>query len=125
MDLSREIANWIKEKVKSAGKKGIVLGLSGGVDSAVVACLSKEAMGDNVLSVLLPCHSSPDDLKHAKDVAKAFNIKTKEVLLDKIHDELVKIEPSATDLAKANLKPRLRMMVLYYFVHFFCMILEK
>jgi len=117
MALSDKIANWIKKQVKESGKKGIVLGLSGGIDSAVVAALVKKAMGENVLCLLLPCKSNPEDEKYAEMAAREFNIKTKKVVLDDIFDEFVKINPGASSLAKANLKPRLRMATLYCFAN--------
>ena len=117
MTLAQDIAKWIKKQVKDAGKKGIVMGLSGGVDSAVVAALSKIAMGDNVLALLLPCKSNSEDSECGLDVAKKFDIRTKKIALDKIYEDFEKICPEANHLAKANLKPRLRMTTLYYFAN--------
>lgn len=117
MSLSERISSWIREQVKNSGKKGAILGLSGGIDSAVVACLCKKAIGDNVLALNLPCGSSPDDLEAANLVAKKFNIKVKEVCLDLIFEDFSKMYPEASALAKANLKPRLRMSTLYYFAN--------
>jgi len=117
MVLAQDIANWIKKQVKDAGKNGIVVGLSGGIDSAVVAALSKIAMGDNVLALVLPCKSIALDSECGLDIARKFDIKTKEVNLDKIYEDFEKICPQANHLAKANLTPRLRMTVLYYFAN--------
>ena len=117
MAFSKEIASWIKKEVDKAGKKGIVFGLSGGIDSAVLGALSKEALGDKVLALILPCESQPEDRELALKVAEKFNIKTKEITLDSAFSELVKLDPDATKLAKANLKPRLRMIALYYFAN--------
>jgi len=109
---------WIKREVKQARAKGIMMGLSGGVDSSVVAALAKEAVGRNrLLALILPCYSQKQDLQDAKSVAKKLRIKTKTVDLSKIYDSLIKILPKAGSLTKANLKPRLRMLVLYYFAN--------
>ncbi|MFH1594665.1 MAG: NAD+ synthase [Candidatus Omnitrophota bacterium] len=117
MDLSAKIADWIKKQVRDAGKKGIIVGLSGGIDSSVVAALSKRAVGDNVRGLILPCKSNSEDVELAYKVSKRFNIKTEEVVLDKLFDQMVNVYPAARDLAKSNLKPRLRMTTLYYFAN--------
>ncbi len=116
--MKKEIINWVKKQVKGAGAGGIVLGLSGGVDSAVVAALVKEAMGKNkVLALNLPCHSQKQDLADAQLVVRKLGIKTKTMDLSKIYDSLRKVLPAAGKIAQANLKPRLRMLVLYYFAN--------
>ena len=117
MELSKKIADWVKKQVEESNKKGIVVGLSGGVDSAVVAVISKMALGDNVMGLILPCKSNPEDLRLAKEVAGKFNIKTKEVPLDKIYDEFAKLNTKAKGIAQANIKPRFRMVALYYFAN--------
>ena len=117
MKMGKAIARWMKEHVEHAGKKGLVFGLSGGIDSAVAGALSKLALGDNVLGLLLPCGSSSQDVEAAREVASEFDIKTKEVALDGIYNELTRCNPLATPLAKANLKPRLRMATIYYFAN--------
>lgn len=112
------ISNWIKKQVKEAKAKGIVVGLSGGVDSAVAATLSKEALGRRrVLGLLMPCHSHKQDLADAKLIARKLGIETKTIDLSKSYDNFIKILPRAGSLARANLKPRLRMMTLYYFAN--------
>jgi len=117
MKLSEEIAKWIKEHLEKSGKKGIVFGLSGGLDSAVLANLAKMAAGDNVLGLILPCKSSREDKELAMKAAEGAGIETKEVSLDGAFDELVGTCRNADTPAKANLKPRLRMAVLYYFAN--------
>ena len=117
MKLSEEIANWIKERLEKSGKKGIVFGLSGGLDSAVLANLVKMAAGDNVLGLILPCKSNSEDRELAMKAAEGAGIETKEVPLDGVFDELVGARRNANNPAKANLKPRLRMAVLYYFAN--------
>jgi len=108
----------MKKQLRDSGAKGIVLGLSGGVDSSVVAALAKEAVGkQRLLALLLPCHSQKEDLKDARLVARKLGIKTKILDLSQIYDNLIRILPKAGSLARANLKPRLRMLVLYYFAN--------
>ncbi|MBN2831621.1 MAG: NAD+ synthase [Candidatus Omnitrophica bacterium] len=116
--MKAKIVSWIRRQVKATGAKGIVLGLSGGIDSAVVAALSCQAIGTkNVLALFLPCNSNRQDLKDAKLVAKKLKLKTRIVDLSKVYNNLLRVLPGASDLAKSNLKPRLRMAVLYYFAN--------
>lgn len=116
--MHRKIILWIKRQVKASGSRGIVLGLSGGIDSAVVAALAKEAVGrDNLLVLFLPCNSNPQDLKDAKLVAHRLDLKAKLVDLSAVYNDFLKILPGAISLARGNLKPRLRMSALYYFAN--------
>ncbi|MBI5573268.1 MAG: NAD+ synthase [Elusimicrobia bacterium] len=114
----KKIITWLKTKLNSAKKSGIVVGLSGGVDSAVVSVLCRKAAGSkNVLCLILPCQSQKTDITDAKKVAKKFGLKTETVDLTKIYENLTGILPTADKLAQANIKPRLRMLTLYYFAN--------
>ena len=116
--MKEKIVSWIKREFSLAKAKGIVMGLSGGIDSCLVACLAKEAVGKNrLLALILPCHSLKNDLKDARFCARHLGIKTKIIDLSASYDKFIKIIPSAGALARANLKPRLRMTVLYYFAN--------
>ena len=116
--MKNQIVAWIKQKVKDSGAKGIVLGLSGGIDSAVVAALAKAAVGKNNLLVLfMPCNSQPQDLRDAELVAHQLELKTKLVDLSAVYNNFLKILPGAISMARGNLKPRLRMSTLYYFAN--------
>jgi NAD+ synthase len=114
-----DIQNWIKEYVISANAKGVVLGLSGGIDSSVIAALSVNALGkENVFGLGLPCHSIPQDLVDAKLIVKTLGITNFKVLdLTLPFDELLKVfeaQIESNDMAMANLKPRLRMTTIYF-----------
>lgn len=94
------------------------MGLSGGVDSAVVAVLSKKAIGrSRLLCLLLPCDSSKTDWNDSLSVVRKFNLRYKVVDVKPVYNCLCKILPSANRKAKGNLKSRLRMLVLYYFAN--------
>ena len=118
--LTDKLVSWIRDEVTSGGCRGVVIGLSGGVDSAVVAALCKRAFPDSTLGVMMPCNSHPDDKAHAQAVAEKFNIQAVEVALDSIYEAFMgklpeyKVNPEQKHLAQANLKPRLRMVVLYH-----------
>lgn len=121
--LAEKLASWIKDKVASAGCKGVVLGLSGGVDSSVVAVLCHRAFPQSTLAVIMPCYSAKQDIEHARAVTGKFSITTRTVVLDAAFDALLKVlpdeeaAPDVSRLAKANIKARLRMLTLYYFAN--------
>ena len=117
MKLSERITRWIRDQVEAAGAAGVVVGLSGGIDSAVVAVLTKRAMGDNVLALLLPCRSLVEDERDALLVADTFGIRRERVDLSPVYDSFLCQLPDAGEMCQANLKPRLRMTALYYFAN--------
>jgi len=118
--ITEKIVAWLQEKVRAAGAKGCVLGLSGGIDSAVVAALAKKAFPDNTLAVILPVESNPADVDDAWLVANALAVNTVEIKLDGVFRALLSAleagsqDLPAANLAVANIKPRLRMLSLYY-----------
>ncbi len=121
--LSDKLVLWIRDQVLSNGGRGVVFGLSGGLDSSVVAALCKRAFAGEILGVIMPCCSITQDAEHARLVAAKFAIPTQEVALDGVLDTLLGVLPPATgeaslnQLAKANLQVRLRMITLYYFAN--------
>jgi len=121
--LADKLVSWIRDKVLAAGCKGVVVGMSGGLDSSVAAVLCHCAFPQSMFGVLMPCHSSREDEVHALAVASKFSIPTKSVVLDTVFDTLLKalpserVEPNVSRLAEANLKARLRMLTLYYFAN--------
>jgi NAD+ synthase len=120
--LADELVLWIGEKVMAAGLEGVVVGMSGGLDSSVVAVLSHRALGQSMLGLLMPCYSSQQDEQHALAVASMFSIPTRTIVLDTIYDTLLEVLPGdktpvTNHVAQANLKARLRMLTLYYFAN--------
>jgi NAD+ synthase len=129
---STEIVEWMKAQVSASGARGIAVGLSGGIDSAVVIGLAVQATPGHVIGVIMPCHSDPADEAHANLVASHFNVKTVRVDLASAYDQLVEdyrgalgwlerfpIAPAdevdiKARLPLANVKPRLRMTTLYF-----------
>lgn len=109
--------NWIRERVKAAGCTGVVVGESGGKDSATVTALCVRALGkENVVGITMPCNSLGTDMEHARLVADAFGIKLIEVNIGGAFTTLKNTiinEHELNELAVANIKPRLRMTTLY------------
>lgn len=113
--------DWIREQVRNSGTSGVLVGLSGGIDSSVVAGLIKKAFPENSLGVILPCKSNPKDAQDAIALAEALGIDYVTVDLTEEHDLLIgKIqrrlegkEVKHERLADANLRARLRMTTLY------------
>jgi len=121
--LAEKLVSWIRDKVLASGCKGVVVGMSGGLDSSVLAVLCHRAFPQSMFGVLMPCYSSQEDVEHAKAVASLFSIPVKIVVLDTVYDTLLKalpgdrVDPAVNRLAEANLKVRLRMLTLYYFAN--------
>lgn len=129
-----DIAEWLKDRVTAAGARGIVVGLSGGIDSAVVAGLAAMAMPGRVVGVMMPCHSDPQDEADARLAADHFRVpairidlsSAYDLLLNDFHTALGQLPPARhgavsaepddarQKLATANVKPRLRMTSLYF-----------
>ncbi|MCW4000358.1 MAG: NAD+ synthase [Candidatus Bathyarchaeota archaeon] len=126
MDFSKvenRIRRFIKECVENACAEGIVLGLSGGVDSATIAALSSRAIGGNrVLALMLPEAEtrSQQDLDAAKTVADLFGLRSQICDMTPAVEGTYKSIPifDSTDrLCKGNIKARTRMVFLYYYAN--------
>ncbi|WP_022820000.1 NAD+ synthase [Fusobacterium russii] len=109
------LVNFLKENINKAGFKKAVLGLSGGIDSALVAYLLRDALGaENVLAIMMPYKSSnPDSLLHAKMVVEDLKINAKIIEITEMIDAYFKNEPDATMLRKGNKMARERMTILF------------
>ena len=121
--LARHLADWIATEVHSSGGLGVTFGLSGGVDSAVVGALGRQAFPETSLGIFMPCHSDPQDAADTQLVADHFGIATATVDLTPAYDALLeqigRADPDlpASRLVCANIKPRLRMTTLYAFAN--------
>jgi NAD+ synthase len=122
----------MRRQLASSGAGGFVVGLSGGLDSAVVARLAQLAAPGHVVAAIMPAHSDPDDERDAALVAKHFSLTTVTVDLGAAYDitlataqaALQQIpgqprgaraaDPARIRLPLANIKPRLRMTSLYF-----------
>jgi NAD+ synthase len=117
-DISNRIEVWLDTKLAQSGANGVVIGLSGGVDSSVVAALASRALGNQrVLGLILPCDSNSKDAERARIVAKNLGIKTDTVDLAPAFRCFGDALPEADKKTLGNLKSRLRMLTLYYYAN--------
>ncbi|MFZ8018916.1 NAD+ synthase [Fusobacterium watanabei] len=114
-DIHNELVEFLRENFKKAGFSKAVLGLSGGIDSALVAYLLRDALGkENVLAIMMPYKSSnPDSLNHAKLVIEDLKINSKTIEITDMIDAYFKNEKEATSLRMGNKMARERMSILF------------
>ena len=114
-DVHNELVKFLRENFKKAGFSKAVLGLSGGIDSALVAYLLRDALGkENVLAIMMPYKSSnPDSLNHAKLVVEDLGINSKTIEITDMIDAYFKNEKEATSLRMGNKMARERMSILF------------
>jgi len=74
-------------------------------------------MGDRLLCLVMPCHSKDSDVQDARFFANKSDIRSEDIDLTGLYDACLKILPGGGKIARANLKPRLRMLTLYYFAN--------
>lgn len=114
--ITQEIVEWISRKVKEANCKGVVFGMSGGIDSAVVGALCKRAFPETSLGVMMPCESDPSDEEDARLVGGELGLKLEKVDLTATYSTLLEsIGGEISAQSASNIKPRLRMTTLYYY----------
>lgn len=111
------LVNFIQESVTKAHARGVIVGISGGVDSAVVALLAKKAFPDAYETVWMPLKSSELDYECVKELVHDHDLNNLNVDLETTFETLTKTCADSgarlTNLALANTKARLRMATLY------------
>jgi NAD+ synthase len=109
------IGAFIRGQLRQAGFERAVLGLSGGIDSALVACLVAEAIGaDRLLCVLMPYRTSADASRtDAEEVVRRLGAAHELVEISPMVDAFYATDPKASDLRRGNFMARQRMAVLY------------
>jgi NAD+ synthase len=123
IDVENRITRFIKDYVDNAGASGLVLGLSGGIDSNTIAALCALAIGGKrVLGLMLPEKETYNakDIEDAKVVAEKFGLKTQVCDITPALEGFYKTIPifdSADRLCKGNIKARARMIYIYYYAN--------
>jgi len=130
---TERVVEFIRNYYQKNNLKGVILGISGGKDSAVVAALMTKALGsENVIGVTLPCHSKDEDRIDAKLISDyyGFNLMNFDITstFDTFKDELKNLGDFTSEEVKnsdINLKPRLRMATLYYLAALYSAVHKK
>ena len=121
--VSKHITNWIENYINKSGAKGIVVGVSGGVDSALTSTLCAET-GHNILCLEMPIYQNKDQVSRSKKhidwlMSKYPNVTSKQIELNDTFESFVNSLPDNSsdkhELSLANTRSRLRMVTLYYF----------
>lgn len=122
-EVEAQIVCFIKEYFENTGFKGIILGMSGGIDSSTIAALSAKAIGNKkVIGLMLPEKEtySREDVEHAQAVIEKFKLRSKlcdiTPVLEMFYKAIPTFEPSEK-ISKGNLKARTRMIYIYYYAN--------
>jgi len=116
------ILSFLREKLSETGLEGLVIGLSGGVDSSVTAAIAVKALGsEKVHGLILPdSRTTPrEDIDDAIELAEKLNIKYHLITIDNIYDTIINTIPfyKENDIANGNVRARIRMIILYYYAN--------
>lgn len=106
------LISWLKDELQKTGCNGFVVGISGGIDSAVVASLAKAASENNFF-VSMPINSIKEEHNDSLKVMRHLGSPDNVIDLSKNYDDLVKTLKIKDKMSLANIKPRLRMTTLY------------
>lgn len=115
-----DIVEFVQNKVSEANAEGLVIGLSGGIDSTLAAFLACEAVGkDNVFGIVMPSTTTPtEDKLHGTAIAQLLGINYKEIAIDSILNEFLSVTQLEEDkLSIGNLKARIRMSIIYFYAN--------
>lgn len=109
------LTGFLRDEIRKIGLERAVIGLSGGVDSALAAYLAVHALGaENVLCVMMPYKaSSPDSLSHSELVIGALGVRSERVDITPMVEPFFEAEPSMDQVRRGNIMARMRMIALY------------
>ncbi|MCJ7623714.1 MAG: NAD+ synthase [Anaerolineaceae bacterium] len=111
----KKLTDFIRDELNRAGFTRVVVGLSGGIDSALSCFLAVEALGpENVLAVRMPYKtSSPDSLEDAQRVLEATAVQSKTMPISSMVDAFIDLNPEINDIRRGNIMARMRMIMLF------------
>ena len=120
--LTNNIIKFVRDYYEENNIYGAVLGISGGKDSAVVAAILCKALGsERVVGLTMPCYSKEEDMRDAKKISEYYGFRLLNIDLSDIFDDFKKeinllgnYSLEDTKNSDINIKPRMRMMSLYY-----------
>jgi len=108
------LERFLDNEVKKTGFKHVVVGLSGGLDSAVVAVLAHRVFGDSLLCVKMPSHySSKSSIEDADELCGKFSLRSKTVSIEPMLKAYEETNPDMDNLRKGNFSSRMRMATLF------------
>jgi NAD+ synthase len=115
------IQTFMAKSLQESKSNGFVLGMSGGIDSSLAAILAKQVAPSSTLGLIMPCDSSPQDEEYALLLAEKFNIETLKIDLSEVYHSILRLmdhdDIPENKICAINLKPRLRMLTLYYWAN--------
>ena len=113
-NIKDQLINFLKDEVSKIDIEKVVVGISGGLDSAIVSVLCKEAFGENMHGVFMPSHFSSDEsILDAKELCEKFDISYEVVEIAPMVKGYFDNIADATPLRIGNFSARMRMSVLY------------
>jgi len=112
--ISEYLQYFLEDEVKKTGIKKVVIGLSGGLDSAVVAVLAQKVFKDDLLCVKMPSHySSQSSLDDADELCLDFDLNSITASIEPMLKAYEKLNPNMDNLRKGNFSSRMRMSTLF------------
>jgi NAD+ synthase len=112
--MAEYLQHFLSDEVRKTGIQNVVLGLSGGIDSAVVALLAQRVFKDNLLCVKMPSqYSSQSSLDDADELCRDFNINAITVSIEPMLRAYEELNPDMDNLRRGNFSARLRMSTIF------------